>query len=280
MALTAEGTSKSVNAGGLKIHYHEAGLAKGPVLMLLHGGGPGAGAWANFSKNVDFFARDYRVLMPDSPGFAGSDKPEIKGGLFKFMADAHRALMDALGIEKAHFVGNSMGGGTSMRLAIDTPNRVDRLVVMGPGGSLPIFTPFPPEGIKHIFGFYEGEGPTREKLNRWIDYMVYDRSMVTEELLNRRFEAATQPELVAKPVLSPRSKAVLEPLWKEFDRITQKTLVIWGRDDRTVMLDNAWIMMNQIPDVRLHIFGKTGHWAQWERPAEFNKLVAGFLSSD
>lgn len=280
MALTAEGTSKFVTAGGLKIHYHEAGPSKGPVVMMLHGGGPGAGAWSNFRRNIDAFAEHYRVVMPDSLGFAKSDKPKIQGVLFKYLADSTRDVMDALGIERAHFVGNSLGGGTAIRLALDTPKRVDRLVVMGPGGSLPMFTPMPPEGIKQLFNYYEGEGPSREKLDRFLDCMVYDRKMITEQLFNERYEASIQPELIANPVLSPRSQAVLGPLWKEFDRITHKTLVIWGRDDRTVMLDNAWIMLNQIPDVRLHVFGKTGHWAQWERAAEFNKLVLGFLAVD
>lgn len=279
MALTAEGTSKFVTAGAHKIHYHEAGKPDAPVVMMLHGGGPGAGAWSNYRRNIDAFAEQYRVIMPDFIGFSKSDKPKFEGELFKVLADSTRNVMDALGVKRAHLVGNSLGGGTSIRLAIDTPDRVDRLIVMGPGGSLPMHTPVPAEGIKHIFNYYEGEGPTTDKLDKFLDCMVYDRSAITDQLFNERFEASKQPELVANPMLSPRSKGVLGPLWKEFDRIVNKTLVIWGRDDRTVLLDNAWIMLNQIPDVRLHVFGKTGHWAQWERAEEFNKLVLGFLAA-
>ncbi len=278
MALTAEGTSKFVTAGGNRIHYHEAGPAKGPVVMMLHGGGPGAGAWSNFRRNIDAFAEHYRVVMPDFLGFSKSDKPKFQGELFKVLADSTRSVMDALGIERAHLIGNSLGGGTSIRLAIDTPKRVDRLVVMGPGGSLPLSTPVPSEGIKHLFNYYEGDGPSREKLDKFLDCMVYDRKMITEQLFNERYAASIQPELIANPVLSPRSQAVLAPLWQECERISNRTLLIWGRDDRTVLLDNAWIMLNRIPDVRLHVFGKTGHWAQWERAAEFNKLVLGFLA--
>ncbi len=279
MALTAEGTSKFVTAGGHKIHYHEAGRADAPAVMLLHGGGPGASAWANYQKNIDAFAENYRVIMPDFLGFAQSDKPKFKGEIFKMLADSTRHVMDAIGVKSAHLVGNSLGGGTAIRLALDTPDRCDRLVVMGPGGSLPMLTPVPSEGIKHIFNYYEGEGPTKDKLTKFLDCMVYDRSAITDALFNMRFEASNQPELKANPMLSPRSEGTLGPLWKEFDRISQRTLVIWGRDDRTVLLDNAWMMLNQIPDVRLHVFGKTGHWAQWERAEEFNKLVLGFFAA-
>ncbi|HUA34682.1 MAG TPA: alpha/beta fold hydrolase [Candidatus Binataceae bacterium] len=278
MVLTEEGTSKFVQAGPLKLHYHEAG--KGPVLIMIHGGGPGAGGWSNYRRNIDFFAEHFRVIAPDLPGFAKSDKPKMEGGMFAFFSKSIRDLMDALDIPRASFIGNSLGGGTTVKLALDSPDRADKLVMMGAGGSLPIFTPVPSEGIKHLISYYMPPGPSIEKLKAFLNVMVYDSSQLTDELIKERFAASTQPEILANPIFSPSRPVLPEPLWQSLNNLRQKTLLIWGRDDRTITLDNAFIMLNQIPDVRLHVFGRCGHWAQWEKAAEFNRLVLDFLTNE
>ena len=275
MGLTAEQTSKFIEAGPHRLHYHEAG--EGPALLMIHGGGPGAGGWSNYRRNIDALSQHFRVIIPDLPGFSRSDKPIIEGSLYKFFADSMRDVLDALNVEKAHIVGNSLGGATALKLALDTPERVGRLVLMGPGGGLQLYTPRPSEGVKHLFTYYEGDGPTREKLTGFLDCMVHDRAMITEELFEERLAASNLPGLKESWPFNPSRPPIMEPLWKSYDQIAHPTLIIWGRDDRTVPMDNAWAMLNQIPDVRLHIFGKTGHWAQWERADEFNKLVLGFL---
>ncbi|WP_281825122.1 alpha/beta fold hydrolase, partial [Sphingobium sp. BS19] len=139
MGLTAEGTSKFIQAGKHRLHYHEAG--EGPALLMIHGGGPGAGGWSNYRRNIDAFAKHFRVIIPDLPGFSQSDKPVIDGSIYQYYADSMRDLLDVLGVEKAHIIGNSLGGATTLKLALDTPERADRLVLMGPGGGLQIYTP-------------------------------------------------------------------------------------------------------------------------------------------
>ncbi len=133
-------TSRFVDARGLRLHYHEAGPAGGseagpaggngtgpadggaPV-VLLHGGGPGASAWSNFGPNLPVFAGRFRTLMPDQPGFGRSAKPPVTGNYFTFAADALAGLLDELGIERVHLVGNSLGGGTAVRFALRYPER-------------------------------------------------------------------------------------------------------------------------------------------------------------
>jgi 4,5:9,10-diseco-3-hydroxy-5,9,17-trioxoandrosta-1(10),2-diene-4-oate hydrolase len=277
MALSEEATSKFIQAGTLKLHYHEAG--KGPALIMIHGGGPGAGGWSNYRRNVDHLAQYYRVILPDLPGFAKSDKPAVEGGLLTFMAKAMKDLMDALDIPRAHFVGNSLGGATTIKFALDYPDRIQRIVLMG-APSLALFTPQPAEGIKHLMGYYAPPGPSMEKLRAFLNVMVYDASALTDQLIKERYEASIQPDLLANPILSPRNRAVFEPFWKDIANIKNKTLVVWGRDDRTVTLDHSFFLLNQLQDVRLHVFGKCGHWAQWEKSAEFNRLVSDFLGSE
>ena len=277
MAFTEEATSKFVQAGTVKLRYHEAG--RGPTLIMIHGGGPGAGGWSNYRRNVDHFAERFRVILPDLPGFAKSDKPKIEGGILTFMAKAIKDLMDALDISRAHFVGNSLGGATTMKLAVDYPDRADRLVLMGAPG-IALFTPQPSEGIKHLISYYDPPGPSMEKLRAFLNVMVYDSSALTDQLIKERYEASTQPDLVANPIMSRSTAARFEPVWKDVARIKHKTLLVWGRDDRTVTLDHSFFLLNQLENVRLHVFSKCGHWAQWEKAAEFNRLVTDFLGSE
>lgn len=131
-----DSTSRTVKAGGLTLHYHEAGPADAgaPVVIMLHGGGPGASGWSNFGGNLPVFAEHFRTLLVDQPCFGASDKPELDKDFFSFSADAVAALMDELGISRAHFIGNSLGGGTSTRMALNHPDKVDKLLLMGPGG--------------------------------------------------------------------------------------------------------------------------------------------------
>src|SRR5262249_22921564 len=130
--LTYESTSRTAKAGDLQLHYHEAGTGDWPV--LLPGGGPRAPARSQWKQEFAPLARRSGVRLVDQPGYGRSDKPLIKGGMWTFHARAMRDLLDELGMEKTHFVGNSLGGGTALKFALDSPERSDRLVLMGPGG--------------------------------------------------------------------------------------------------------------------------------------------------
>ncbi len=276
MAYTEETTSKFVQAGKVRVHYNEAGA--GEPLVLIHGGGPGATGWSNYQRNVEELAKHFRCLMLDLPGFGKTDKVRPDTGLFAFYAEVIRNMLDELKIGKAHFVGNSLGGGTTLKFALDYPDRAGRLVLMGPGGSVPLFTPWPSEGIKHLFNFYEGEGPTMKKLKDFIDVMVVNKSELTEELYQQRFKAATDPETVKNPPLRMRKGMPLEELWKEnLAGLKHDVLLIWGREDRVIPLDMSLFLLNRIQKAQLHVFPNCGHWAQWEKSAEFNKLVTGFI---
>ncbi|MGH3450842.1 MAG: alpha/beta fold hydrolase, partial [Haloechinothrix sp.] len=147
-----EATSQRVDVGGFSLHYHLAGPDGAPALVLLHGGGPGASAWSNFGRNLPVLAERFRVIAVDQPGFGHSDKPEVEGQFFGFSADALKRLLDVLDIERAHLIGNSLGGGTAVRFALRHPTRAGRLVLMAPGGlNLSVFSPDPTEGIKKLY---------------------------------------------------------------------------------------------------------------------------------
>lgn len=279
MSLTEEGTAKFVSAGDNAFRYHEAG--EGAPVVLIHGSGPGATGWSNFRRNIAFLANDFRVIVPDLPNFGGSTKREIPiDRVFSYYAETIARFMEAIGLERASFVGNSLGGAIAIKLALDHPERADRLVLMGSGGGLPIFTPQPTEGLKHLLEYYEAPGPSRQKLRNFLEVMVYDASALTDELIEQRFAASTQPEVLANPLFTRTRLPGKEVLYHRLPELRQRTLVIWGRDDRTVTIDNAFILLKQIPDVRLHVFGRCGHWTQWEKADEFNVLVRDFLLAE
>ncbi|WAL67571.1 alpha/beta fold hydrolase [Amycolatopsis cynarae] len=268
---------------GLRLHYHEAGAEHEETLILLHGGGPGASAWSNFARNIPVFAKSYRVIAVDQPGFGRSDKPTEHPQYFTHSSQAVIGLMDELGIEKAHLVGNSLGGGTAVRLALDHPRRAGRLVLMGPGGlSVNVFAPDPTEGVKNLGRFAAPPGPSKEKLEAFLRVMVHDQSLITEELVAERFEAASTPESLA--AMRAMGASFMRPdsyeqgmLWRDAHRLRQRVLLVWGREDRVNPLDGALLALKMIPRAQLHVFGGCGHWAQLEKFDEFNRLTLDFL---
>ena len=159
---------------------------------MLHGGGPGASSWSNFGSALPRFAEGFRTILVDQPGFGGSDKPEVVGNYYRFAADLVVALLDELGIDRVHLLGNSLGGGTAMRLALSHPDRVGRLVLMGPGGlSLNLFHADPTEGVQRLMDF--AGNPSREALRAFISTMVVNQDLVTDELVEERYADATAP---------------------------------------------------------------------------------------
>lgn len=267
--------SKFVDAADGRLHYQESGA--GDPVFLIHGGGPGAYGYSNYRRNIAALSLENRVIVIDLPGFGQSATRQRPDGIYKALAHAVRDVMDHENIAKASMVGNSLGGGTAIRFALDHPDRVDKLVLMGPGGGMPVFSPTPTEGLGRMLNFYEGEGPTREKLEKIVDLLVFDRSSMTSEILEERYKTATLPNTVANPPLRGRGNA-RDELWREgLGSIQAPTLLIWGRDDRVIPLDGAFLMLKVIPNADLHVFSKCGHWAQWERAEEFNEVVGNFL---
>lgn len=274
MSLTEKATSNLVSVAPWQIHYHEAG--EGPVVLFVHGSGPGAGGWSNFVRNLDHFAKSYRVIALDLPNFGRSSKVEVPvTGVYSYYSQVILQFLDVLQIPSVSLIGNSLGGGISIKVTLDQPERVQKLVLMGSGGGLPLISPTPSEGIKAAMHYYEPPGPSKDKLREFLQMMVYDSASVTEELVEQRYQASIQADIV--PLITKSRPPGQERLFPRLGEIGQPTLLLWGRDDRAVSLDNAFIMLKLMRNVRLHVFSECGHWVQWEKATEFNNLVSEFL---
>jgi 4,5:9,10-diseco-3-hydroxy-5,9,17-trioxoandrosta-1(10),2-diene-4-oate hydrolase len=228
-------------------------------------------------------AKRFRVVMMDLPGYGQSAARPITGHFFTVAADALAGLLDELGIGKVHLIGNSLGGGTALRFALNYPDRAGRLVLMGPGGlTLNVLAPDPTEGVRRLMDFGAPPGPNRDKMTAFLRTMVHDQRLVTDELIDERFAVASQPAALAAMVAMGGSffgeYAEDGMLWREAHRLGHEVLLIWGREDRVNPLDGALIALKQLRRAQLHVFGGCGHWAQVEKFDEFNELTIRFLA--
>ena len=273
-------TERTVRVNGKDIFVADTGT--GPPVVLLHGGGPGASGVSNYARNIEPLAQHFRVIVPDMPGYGRSAKGVDGSDPFGYLADHIRGMLDALGIDRAHLVGNSYGGSCALRLALDTPHRVDKLVLMGPGG-VGTTRGLPTAGLKSLLGYYGGDGPSLDKLRTFIrTYLVYDGDTVPESLIQTRYESSIDPEVVANPPL--QRPAGLRTLWRmDFTRdprlakLATPTLVIWGRDDKVNKPSGAAMLGQRMPNADVLLTANTGHWVQWERADFFNAVTTAFL---
>lgn len=276
-----DSTSKIAQTDQGNIHYHEAG--SGPVLLMIHGSGPGVSGWANFQGNLPVFAEHFRCLIIDLPGYGKSDA--VEGNPVMECVSACLRLLDALNIDKAHIIGNSLGGIVGGFLAAHHGQRVNSYVTIG-GLGMNLFSPFPCEGLNLLTDFVED--PTRERIIVWLRSMVFDQSMVTEELIEQRMQAATEPKTLAtsRAIYSRESQQAMAAMFRGPDAtqriahlasINVPTLITWGRDDRVTPVDMALLPMRLVLHAELHIFPNCGHWAMIERKKEFENVVLAFL---
>lgn len=284
-AITESSTSRLVRIKegdlDLQLHYNDTGKRSGTeTVVMLHGSGPGASGWANFNRNIEpIVAAGYRVVLMDCPGWSKSDTIVNTGSRSDLNARALKGLMDAIGLDKAHLVGNSMGGHSAVAFALANPQRTGKLVLMGGGTGGPSpFVPMPTEGIKLIGALYRD--PTIENLKRMMNVFVYDTSNLTEALFKARLDNMLTrrdhlENFVKSAELNPKQ---FPDVGHRLGEIASPALLVWGRDDRFVPMDVGLRLLAGLQKADLHVFSRCGHWAQWEHADKFNRLVVDFLA--
>lgn len=263
------------DAGGVRVHYHEfAPEREGTPIICLHGGGPGATSWSNFSGNVEALSAQARTLLVDLPQYGRSDRVVIEGGRQAFSARVLVDFMAGLGIESANFVGNSMGGQIALKLAADAPQRAACIVIVGSTPVTSVFVPSPAEGVRLIRDYYKDDGPSPRKMRAVIEALVYDHSHITDELVLERYEASAEPENVKLFTEHPPTR---EDLTEDMKRVQSPVLILWGQEDRAGPIDVGLQLLRLLPDAELFAFSRCGHWVQVERQAAFDHLVTDFF---
>ena len=284
-----ESVRRSAKAKDLTLNYYEAGpdsptgVGGDLPLLMLHGGGPGASAWSNFGAALPRFASTFRTLLVDQPGFGGSDKPPVVGNYFRFSMEYVVALLDELGIERVHLLGNSLGGGTATRLAIEHPDRVGRLVLMGPGGlSLNLFHADPTEGVKRLTEFNldaEPRGAPRVHLDDGGQPGPRHRRAGRGAVRRRhRARRARGDDLDGHVVLQPGHRRGRHALARRPQDPQAHAAHLGPRGPRQPARRRAWSRSRRSRAPRLHVFPNCGHWAQIEAADEFAEVATNFLA--
>ena len=271
---------KSVVANGIRTNYLSAG-AGAPVVIFVHGSGPGVTAYANWrllfpalGSDIAPLADKFRLLAPDLVGFGFTDRPDGVEYNLQTWADQVVGLMDALDIPSATLVGNSFGGAISLRLATQHPERVERLVLMGSMGvSFPIT-----DGLDWVWGYQ----PSLENMRKCLDYFAWSRDLVSDELAEVRYQASIQPgfqESFGSMFPAPRQRSVeaMTIPEQELRDLKHQTLLIHGREDQVIPLDASLRLLQLIDNAELHVWGHCGHWTQIERQHEFTHQLLGFI---
>jgi 2-hydroxymuconate-semialdehyde hydrolase len=265
---------KSIQTGSYKTNYHDQG--SGAPVVMLHGSGAGVTGWANWRGQIPALSPKLRVIAPDLIGFGYTERPE--GFDYRFMeswVEQVLALLDALKIERAHLVGNSFGGSLSLALAVRSPERVARIVLMGSGGVQQKVTP----ELDQLWGYT----PSAANMKKIMSIMAHNQSLVTDDIAEMRYRATLRPgvqETFEKLFPPPRQRwldAQVVPDDK-LRQIKHPTLIVHGREDRVVPLPGSLKLMELLPNSQLHVFGQCGHWTMIEHRDRFNRLVLDFLA--
>ena len=265
---------------GRQVNYVE--LGSGPVLLLVHGLGA---AWQCWVENIPEFARDHRVIAMDLPGFGWSEMPEGDISI-EYYGQWLGRFADALGVQSASVVGNSMGGFIAAEVAIRRPELVERLSLV----SAAIFW----QEYRRAQPLVMFARATDAYIGRAIagsSELVALRPRLRAPALvsaGIRYPHRLPPLLAAELVRSarrtpgflPALEALAKfPLREELPKISCPTLVVWGAHDHLVGVRDAAKMEESIPDARRVVFGRTGHVPMVERPQRFNRVLREFLEA-
>jgi len=266
----------SIETAGYRTNYHDVGT--GNPLVLLHGSGAGVTAWANWRGQIPVFGQMFRVLAPDLIGFGYTSRPD--GFEYRFMQtwiDQMQSFFDAQKLDKVDIVGNSFGGSLALAIAVNAPDRVRRIVLMGSGGVSEKVTP----ELEQLWGYT----PSVENMKGIMQIMAYNHELVTTELAEMRYRASIRPgiqETFERLFPPPRQRWLDAQAQREDDlrALPHQVLIVHGREDRVVPLSGSHKLAQLIPNSQLHVFGKCGHWTMIEQRDRFNRLVIDFLTHE
>lgn len=244
-------------------------------LVLLHGSGPGASARANWQGVWDQLASRYQVVAPDLLGFGDTEsKVPVRCDLNLWVRQVVSVVTE-LGIQKAQWIGNSMGGAVALGVANRHPELVERMVLMGSVG-----VEFPlTEGLAKVWGY---RAESRDALAEVMRYFVTDPSRIPVEVVDERYRLTKEPEQVARyaamfPEPLAQHIAALTTPEDQIAAISAPVCLIHGREDQVIPVENSWRLLQLLLRAELHVLSPCGHWTQVEKRGEFLALVQGFL---
>ncbi|MCW2943915.1 MAG: alpha/beta hydrolase fold protein [Actinoallomurus sp.] len=273
-----EHTISYVDVGPWRTRVLQAGPADGEPLILMAGTGGHLEAYAH---NIGAFADKYRVVAYDYPGHGYTTNATSDLELPDYVEHL-LGLLDALGIERAHLNGESLGGWVAIKFAAAHPERTRRLVLNTPGGTMAR-----PEVMERIRSLSQAaaDEPTDEHIRARLEWLMADSATVTDELVDIRRTIYAQPGFATSmrhilclqdPEIRHRNLVTDE----ELAAVPHGAMVIWTSNDPSGPAAAGMDMAKKIPVGRFEYVADAGHWPQWEQRDTFNHLVLGFLGEE
>lgn len=258
-------------AGEYQIHCLEHG--EGHPVVFLHGSGPGASAYSNFKHNIDAVVdAGCKAVLIDMLGFGYSSKPEGLDYTTELFASTVKQALDQLDIESCTLLGNSLGGAICIRLALDYPKLVDRLILMAPGGVEERETYFAMPGMAKMVSAFVGGELDRSGLRTVLETLVFDPANVTEELVEERFcILETQPKDVLSRMIIPNMES-------ELSALSCPVYGFWGQQDEMTPATGANKFLDHVKDCQYLMLASCGHWVMVEHAQTFNRVLTDVLS--
>jgi 2-hydroxy-6-oxonona-2,4-dienedioate hydrolase len=261
----------------LKIHYVEAGQPKYPPVIMIHGLG---GLWANWSLCLPFLMGSYRCIALDLPGFGLSDKPDMSYSIPSYR-NVIKGFMQTLSIDRAVFVGHSMGGQVALDFVLSYPDRVICAILVSPYGVqrpsyirklLLQFLTTKKEDIRFVNDF---------TLRLVIERLFYRRGGACEEMVQfyQRLSKSSEKEAFGRAFTRAAKGALSYTLRGRLQDLKTPVFIVYGRNDRVIPLEHVLYMKYHIPAAKVATLNGCGHMPQIERPRRFATLVLDFLQS-
>jgi 2-hydroxymuconate-semialdehyde hydrolase len=254
------------------LHTRVIDEGNGSPLLLLHGSGAGVSTLSNWSKNIPALAEKHRVIAPDLYGFGESSRtPGHRYGLEVWSSQV-RGLLDSLEIEKTTIVGNSLGAWLAMDLAVNFPDRVSSLILMGSAGTKP---------LTKMINQHVSYTPSKEGMRSLLEDFAFNPEHVTDWLVEERFNRSNAPGAQDAYIGTCTARdddaqhRLVDPA--RLAALALPTLIIHGKEDRVIPAQYSWELAQALPTASLHVFGQCGHWPQIEHSEQFNRLLLDYV---
>jgi len=264
-----------LDVGGIKTRYIRTGTEDLPTLIFLHGTSGHAEA---YSRNMGAHGKHFDTWAIDMIGHGWSDFPDTTYEIPTYAEHILRT-MDVMGREKAHISGESLGGWVATYLAVHHPDRVDKVVLNTAGGW--VANPEVMARIKTVSNA-AADDPSWETVKARIEFLMYDTSMVHDDLVECRRRIFNRPGYseVTRSILCLQEMEIRKRnlITKEqYGSISSPALVLWTSHDPTATVAQGNEIASMIPGSEFVVMDKCGHWPQWENPDEFNRIHIDFL---
>ncbi|MBV2205696.1 MAG: alpha/beta fold hydrolase [Pseudomonas sp.] len=266
---------KTVRTGSFDTFYLEAG--SGQPLVLIHGGGPGADSYGNWRGCLPILAEQFHVYAYDMVGFGRSDAPDPQGFEYSMDARARQLIdfIDALGLSGVNVIGNSMGGATVLGAAMQRPDLIGNMVLMGSAGLTRELSPVIGKLMHYDF--------TLDGMRQIATALAYPGYQVSEDMLKYRYELTLQENTRRGTAATQSWVKSNGGLFYEEECIAAvktRTLVFHGKNDQVVPLGHAYRFLELLENSHGYILPKCGHWAMMEHPEVFSRVCIEFFRGD